>query len=84
MNSTTYTTEQTAEHAGAIVAHDLVNELVQMKAMPQPFALKAIHDKIYALSKVQPFDNAASGFSVGLVNVLQIGVANLPEVDGNE
>ena len=82
MTGTTYTPEQTAEHAGAIMAQDLVNELLQMKAMPQSFALKAVHDKIYALSKVQPFDAAAGGFAVGLVNVLQIGVANLPEMEG--
>ena len=46
--------------------------------------LQAIHDKIYALSMVQPFDAAAGGFAVALVNTLQIGIANLPKMEADE
>jgi hypothetical protein len=84
MNRTPYTTEQSAEHAGCIMGHDLLNELLQMKGKPQSFALQALHDKIYALSVVQPFDAAAGGFAVALVNTLQIGVANLPRVEADQ
>lgn len=79
MNRTTYTLAQSAEHAGNLMGSDLVNELLQLKGKPQAEALQAVHDKVYALSMLQPFDAAAGGFAVALVNVLQIGVANLEQ-----
>ena len=84
MSRTTYTLEQSAEHAGCSMGHDLLNEVLPLKHKPQSLALQAVHDKIYALSMVQPFDAAAGGFAVALVNTLQIGVANLPKVEADE
>ena len=78
------TPEQTAEQEGSIMGLDLLNELLQLKQKPQSLALQAVHDKIHALSMVQPFDAAAGGFAVALVNTLQIGVANLPKVEADE
>jgi hypothetical protein len=83
-SSDTRTPEQTAEQEGAIMGLDLVNELLQLKHKPQSLALQAVHDKIYALSMVQPFDAAAGGFAVALVNTLQIGIANLSKVEAEE
>ncbi len=74
----------TAEQEGAIMGFDLVDELLQLKHKPQSSAMQAIHDKIYALSMVQPFDAAAGGFAVALVNTLQIGIANLPKMEADE
>ena len=84
MNRTTYTLEQSAEQAGSAMACDLLNELLQLKDQPQSKALQAIHDKLYTLSMLQPFDCAAAGFAVALVDVLQIGIANLPAVGEQE
>ena len=79
MSRTTYTLAQSAEHAGNLMGSDLINELLQLKGKPQIESLQAVHDKIYALSMLQPFDAAAGGFAVALVNVLQIGIANLEQ-----
>ncbi len=84
MSRTTYTLEQSAEHAGCLMGHDLLNELLKVKGLPQSYALSAMHDKIYALSMIQPFDAAAGGFAVALVNVLQIGIANLPKMEAEQ
>ena len=86
MTSTTYTPEQDAEHPGYRMGNDLLNELLTFKQFdaPQTYALRAVHDKLHALSKLEPFDAAAGGFAVALVNVLQIGVANLPKAEAEE
>ena len=84
MNRTTYTIEQSAEQAGNLMGSDLIDELLQIEGKPQAESLQAIHDKIYALSMLQPFDAAAGGFAVALVNVLQVGIANLPKSEAGE
>lgn len=84
MSRTTYTLAQLAEHAGNSMGNDLINELLQLKGKPQAEALQAVRDKIYALSMLTPFDAAAGGFAVALVNVLQIGITNLPKSESGE
>ena len=86
MSTRQYTPEQNAEHAGCLMGRDLLNDLLKFEQFnaPQTYALSAIHDKLHALSKVEPFDNAAGGFAVALLNVLQIGIANLPKVGAEE
>lgn len=68
----------TSERAGAVMGHDLINELLAVRGKPQAEAFRAIHDKLYALSKLEQFDSAAGGFAGAVVNVLEIGIANLP------
>lgn len=71
-----------AECAGAELGHNLLNELLALRGTHQADALRAVHDKLRALNKLEPFDRAAGGFAVVLVNVLEVGVTNLPKVEG--
>ena len=74
----------TSEQAGAGMANDLINELLAVRGKPQSEAFRAIRDKLHALSKLENFESAAGGFAGAVVNVLQIGVANLPKFEGDE
>lgn len=74
----------TSERAGAVMGLDLINELLAVRGKPQAEAFRAIHDKLYALSKLEQFDAAAGGFAGAVVNVLQIGIANIPKFEGDE
>ena len=74
----------TSERAGAAMGLDLINELLAVLGEPQAEAFRAIHDKLYALSKLEHFDSAAGGFAGAVVNVLQIGIANIPEFEQEE
>ena len=76
--------KSTSEQAGASMGNDLINELLAVRGKPQAEAFRAIRDKLYALSKLEHFDSAASGFAGAVVNVLQIGVANIPKFEGDE
>ena len=68
----------TSEMAGTDMGLDLINELLAVRGKPQYKAFFAIHDKLHALSKMEHFDAAAGGFASAVVNVLEIGIANLP------
>ena len=74
----------TSEQAGAGIGLDLINELMAVRGKPQAEAFRAIRDKLHALSKLKHFDSAAGGFAGAVVNVLQIGVANIPKFEGDE
>ena len=67
-----------SERAGAGMGFDLVDELFALRGRPQAEAFRALHDKLLALSKLEHFDSAAGGFAGAVVNVLEIGIANLP------
>ena len=71
----------TSEQAGAGMGLDLVNELLAVRGKPQSEAFRAIRDKLHALSKLENFESAAGGFAGAIVDVLQIGVANLPKFE---
>ena len=71
----------TSEQAGAGIGLDLINELLAVRGKPQSEAFRAIRDKLHALSKLEDFESAAGGFAGAVVNVLQIGVANLPKFE---
>ena len=72
------------ERAGAAMGYDLLDELLELRGRPQAEALQAIHDKLHALFMLEHADSAAGGFAVALVNVLEVGVANLPKTDDDE
>jgi hypothetical protein len=74
----------TSERAGAVMGHDLINELLALRGKPQAEAFRAIRNKLYALSKLERFDAAAGGFAGAVVNVLEVGIANLPTFKGDE
>ena len=71
-----------SERAGAALGADLVQELFALRGRPQAEALRAVHNKLHALSKLEHADSAAGGFAVALVNVLEVGVANMPTFEG--
>ena len=71
----------TSEQAGAGMGLDLINELLAVRGKPQAEAFRAIRDKLHALSKLEDFESAAGGFAGAVVNVLQIGVANIPKFE---
>ena len=74
----------TSEQAGAGMGNDLINELLAVQSQPQAESFRAIRDKLYALSQMKHFDSAAGGFAGAVVNVLQIGAANIPVFEGDE
>ena len=69
----------TSERAGAGMGFDLVDELFALRGKPQAEAFRAIHAKLYALSKLEHFDSAAGGFAGAVVNVLEVRITNLPK-----
>ena len=69
----------TAERAGAELGHALLAELLALRGHPQSEAFRAVRDKLNALSKLGHFDSAAGGFAAVIVNVLEVGIANLPK-----
>ena len=72
------------ERAGAAMGLDLINELLAVRGKPQAEAFRALHDKLLALSKLDHFDSAAGGFAGAIVNVLEVGIANLPKFKREE
>lgn len=73
----------TAERAGAELGHNLVAELLALHGHPQAEAFRAVHSKLNALSKLEHFDSAAGGFAAAIVNVLEVGIAHLPQFEGD-
>ena len=69
----------TTERAGAELGHALLAELLALRGHPQSEAFRAVRDKLNALSKLEHFDSAAGGFAAVIVNVLEVGIANLPK-----
>lgn len=76
--------EFTSERAAAAMGFDLVDELFVLRGRPQAEAFRALRDKLLALSKLEHFDAAAGGLAGAVVNVLEIGVANLPKFEQEE
>ena len=74
----------TSERAGAGMGFDLIDELLAVRDEPQAEAFRALHDKLLALSKLEHFNSAAGGFAGAVVNVLEIGIANLPQFERDE
>lgn len=70
---------EVSERAGAAMGHDLLDELLALRGRPKAEALCAVHDKLHALSKLEHADSAAGGFAAAIVNVLEVGIANLPK-----
>ena len=70
-----------SERAGAVLGSDLVQELFELRGRPQAEAFRAVHDKLHALTKLEHADSAAGGFAGAIVNVLELGIANLPQRD---
>ena len=55
--------------------------LLALRGRPQAEAFRAVHDNLHALSKLEHADSAAGGFAGVIVNVLELGIANLPKFE---
>ena len=69
----------TTERAGAELGHALLAELLALRGHPQSEAFRAVREKLTELHKLEHFDSAAGGFAAVIVNVLEVGIANLPK-----
>lgn len=70
-----------SEHDGAALGSELVQELLKLRGRPQALSFQAVRSKVCALTKLEHADRASGGFAVALVNVLEIGIANLPKAE---
>ena len=72
-----------AERAGAALGSDLVQALFEIRRHSnQEVAFYAVHEALRAMVKLEHPDSAAGGFAAAIVNVLELGIANLPKFDG--
>ena len=72
---------QVSECAGAAMGAELVQKLHLLRGRPQAEAFRAVRDKLHALSKLEHADSAAGGFAGAIVNVLELGIAILPQCE---
>ena len=68
-----------SERDGAELGHDLVQELLELRGCPQGESFRAVRSALRALTKLEHPDSAAGGFAGQVVNVLEIGMLNLPK-----
>ena len=68
-----------SERAGAALGTDLMRELSALRGRPQAETFRAVREALRALVKLEHGDSAAGGFAVAIVNLLELGTANLPK-----
>lgn len=77
---------QTTEHAESVgnsIGQTLVESL--LRSTSQAEALRHLIASIQILFEIEHHqESAIGGFSVALVNVLEVGVANLPRISADE
>ncbi|WP_132750522.1 hypothetical protein [Simplicispira metamorpha] len=74
--------QEESERAGAALGTDLSSELFALRGRPQAETFRAVNEALRALVKLEHPDSAAGGFAAAIVNVLELGIANLPKFDG--
>ena len=73
-----FTAADCSEQAGNTLAHALLNDL--LAADSQALRVALIQSAILDLATLQHHDRAVAGFAVALVNVIEVGLKNLPKV----
>lgn len=70
-----------AERAGGALGNALMDDLIVLltQECDQAAGISAIQESLGTLITLEPFERAAGGFAVALVNVLQIGLMHLPD-----
>ena len=68
-----------AERAGAALGSDLAQALFALRGRPQAETFRAVNESLRALVKLEHPDSAAGGFAAAIVNLLELGIANLPK-----
>ena len=71
--------QEESERAGAALGTDLVKALFALCGRPEYEAFRAVNDALCALVKLEHGDSAAGGFAGAIVNLLELGTANLPK-----
>ena len=71
-----------SERAGYALGRDLVREIAALRGRLPEDSLCAAHDKLHALSKLEEADFAAGGFASAIIDVLEAGIASLPQFEG--
>ncbi len=78
-----YPTAEHAESVGNSIGQTLVESL--LRSTSQAEALRHLIASIQILFEIEHHqESAIGGFSVALVNVLEVGVANLPRISADE
>ena len=75
----TTTAQEESERAGAALGTDLSRELFALRGRPQAETFRAVREALCALVKLEHGDSAAGGFAGAIVNLLELGTANLPK-----
>ena len=75
---------QASERAGAALGADLLQELLVLRGRPQAEAFRAVQGRLHALTYMGHADSAAAGYAGAIVNVLEVGIANLPKTEGQQ
>lgn len=73
-----FTVGDCAEQAGHAIASDCLDAMLGAGTQAERCAI--LHTALTDLAKMPHHDRAVAGFVVGLVNVLSVGLANLPKV----
>ena len=73
--------QEESERAGAALGTDLARELFALRGRPQAETFRAVREALRALVKLEHGDSAAGGFAGAIVNLLELGTANLPGCD---
>ena len=73
-----FTAADCSEQAGNTLANSLLNDL--LAADSQALRVALIQSAILDLATLQHHDRAVAGFAVALVNVIEVGLRNLPKV----
>ncbi len=73
-----FTAADCSEQAGNTLANSLLNDL--LAADSQALRVALIQSAILDLATLQHHDRAVAGFAVALVNVIEVGLKNLPKV----
>lgn len=66
---------------GAALGTDLVKALFALCGRPEYEAFRAVNEALRALVRLEHGDSAAAGFAGAIVNVLELGIASLPQFD---
>ena len=75
--STRFTEEDCAEQAGHLLAANVLNDFLECETQAEKSVI--LLEALQYLAKLEHHDRACAGFSVALVNVIEIGLQNLPE-----
>ena len=67
-----------SEKDGAELGMGLLQELLELRGHPQADSCQALHVALMAVIKLEYPESAVGGFAGAVVNVLELGIANLP------